>query len=240
MNAKNNQFTLNTEDKKFLGVCAGLADFLEVPTVVIRVITFLACLTWPTLIIVYFVTYWWLKHQSRDDSVHQYFTDSKPGRHFRNVDFRKEIYRNPYNSRIAGVCSGIADYLEIKTFYVRALTLLSFFFFGPFTFFAYLVCWIVLERNPEPPVHMSRRNRRKARKHQKAMDDEDYDLSDMADEMTDGSVKTRRSKKATEENIAMSLKECSDTFQTVETRLRDVEAFITSKKFRLHCEINRI
>lgn len=240
MNANNNQFTLNTEDKKFLGVCAGLADYLEVPTVVIRVITFLACLTWPTLIIVYFVVYWWLKHQDKDDGVHHYFTDSKPGRHFRNVDFHKEIYRNPYNSRIAGVCSGIADYLEIKPFYVRALTLLSFFFFGPFTFFAYLVCWIVLERNPEPPVHMSRRHRRKARKHQKSMSREEYDMSDMADEMLSENGKKHRAKKATEEHIALSLKECSDTFKTVETRLRDVEAFITSKKFRLHCEINRI
>lgn len=235
MNAKNNRFTLNTEKGKFLGVCAGLADFLEVPTVVIRVITFLACLTWPTLIIVYFVAYWWLKHQGKDDNVHHYFTDSKPGRHFRTVDYHKEIYRNPYNSRIAGVCSGIADYLEIKTFYVRALALLSFFFFGPFTFFAYLVCWIVLERNPEPPLRMSRRHRRNARRQQTDMAD-DYDMPDMANE----SVKKQRANKAAEDSIAMSLKECSDTFKTVETRLRDVEAFITSKKFRLHCEINRI
>lgn len=237
MNAKANPFTLDTENKKFLGVCAGLANFLEVPTVVIRVITFLACITWPTLIIVYFVAYWWLKHQSKDDSVHHFFTDSKPGRHFRTVDFHKEIYRNPYNSRIAGVCSGIADYLEIKTFYVRMLTLLSFFLFGPFTFFAYLVCWIVLEKNPEPPVRMSRKQRRRARKQQDTMN---ADEPDMADETMSAHSQSQRTKKATEDNIAMSLKDCANTFQTVETRLRDVEAFITSKKFRLHCEINRI
>ena len=37
-----------------------------------------------------------------------------------------------------------------------------------------------------------------------------------------------------------SVEECADTYLTLENRLRELEAFITSKKFRLHCEINRI
>jgi len=43
-----------------------------------------------------------------------------------------------------------------------------------------------------------------------------------------------------EEAIAMSVKECARTLHAIESRLRHVEAFITSRKFRLHCEINRI
>ena len=46
--------------------------------------------------------------------------------------------------------------------------------------------------------------------------------------------------RADDEHIAMSLKECGAAFRSIEARLRHVEAFITSKKFRLHCEINRI
>lgn len=242
MTATSNRFTLNTQKRRFLGVCAGLADYLEVPTVVIRIITLLACLAWPTLILVYFVTYWWLKHEASEDGVHNFIVDSKPGQHFRSVDYRKPIYRNPHNARIAGVCSGIADYLEIKTFYVRVLTLLSLFIFGPFTFFAYCVGWIVLERNPEPPAHLSRKQRRRARRNKDYDYDakEDYDLSSMEDDTLRSSSRKHQANKDAEANIAMSLKECSKIFNTVEVRLRDVEAFITSKKFRLHCEINRI
>jgi hypothetical protein len=36
------------------------------------------------------------------------------------------------------------------------------------------------------------------------------------------------------------MEECADTYYALENRLRELEAFITSKKFRLHCEISRI
>lgn len=236
MNAKNNRFTLNRENRRFLGVCAALANYLEVPTVVIRIITLLACLTWPTLILVYFITYWWLKQDNQDGKMHNFITGSKTAEHFRNVDYRKAIYRNPNNARIAGVCSGIADYLEIGTFSVRFITLLSFFLFGPFTFFAYLVCWIVLERNPDAPTRGSRRHRRAARRHRHAPRGEAVDAMDE----TESDYDQAGSSSAAQASIAMSMQECSAVFNTIETRLRDVEAFITSKKFRLHCEINRI
>lgn len=234
MSVKSNRFTLNREKKRFLGVCAGLADYLEVPTVVIRIITLLACLTWPTLILVYFVTYWWLKQADQDGRMHNFITDSKTAEHFRGVDYRKAIYRNPNDARIAGVCSGIADYLEIGTFTVRLLTLLSFFIFGPFTFFAYCVCWIVLERNPDAPARGSRRHRRAARRHRRAHNASPEDGTDEAD------YDQPKSSEDAQVSIAMSLQECAQIFSKTETRLREVEAYITSKKFRLHCEINRI
>ncbi|MFT4672816.1 MAG: hypothetical protein ACI945_002160, partial [Pseudohongiellaceae bacterium] len=33
---------------------------------------------------------------------------------------------------------------------------------------------------------------------------------------------------------------CATLYKTLEIRLRDIEAYMTSKQFRLHCEINRI
>ena len=256
MNARSNRFTLNRENRRVLGVCASLADYLEVPTVVIRVICFLAFLSWPTLILIYFGVYWWLKQGNEEGAVHHMISGSKTAEHFRKVDYRKAIYRNPNNARIAGVCSGIADYLEIKTFYVRLVTVLSFFFFGPFTFFAYCVCWLALERDPNAPARRSRRarrhERRRKRRHAK---DEAYDASDVGFDHEDSDAETvssaahrsaeTRSDYARREqdeasHLAMSLKECSEAFRIIEARLRGVEAFITSKKFRLHCEINRI
>jgi len=37
-----------------------------------------------------------------------------------------------------------------------------------------------------------------------------------------------------------SAEDCAAIYQTMETKLRDIEAYMTSKQFRLHCEINRI
>jgi hypothetical protein len=34
--------------------------------------------------------------------------------------------------------------------------------------------------------------------------------------------------------------QCTEVFRLLELRLREIEAYMTSKRFRLHCEINRI
>lgn len=153
--------------------------------------------------------------------MHHMLSASRAAQHFRQVDYAKTLYRNPYKARIAGVCSGIADYLEIKPGFVRLATLLSLFLFGPFTFFAYGVCWIVLERNPDGARHSGSQNRQQHARQQNRQEAE-------------------RDNAVSQELIAMSLRQCADVFTGLETRLREVEAFMTSKKFRLHCEINRI
>ena len=33
---------------------------------------------------------------------------------------------------------------------------------------------------------------------------------------------------------------CTEIYNTMELRLREIEAYMTSKRFRLHCDINRI
>ncbi|MCB1649318.1 MAG: PspC domain-containing protein [Gammaproteobacteria bacterium] len=233
MSAQTNQFRLNRKNRRFLGVCASVADYLEVPTVVVRILCLLACLIWPTLILVYFIAYWWLK-QDREDAegaVRHMIAGSRPAQHFRNVDYHKQLYRNPYNARVAGVCSGIADYLEVRAVWVRFFTLMSFFFFGPFTFFAYGVCWVVLERNPEAPSR--RRRHRHRRRHHR--DEQTAAYEEVPDASPEESAEF-----AEDAQIAMSISECSEVFRTLEGRLRELEAFMTSKKFRLHCEINRI
>lgn len=228
MNTKPNKLTLNRDRKRFCGLCAGLADYLEVPVFIIRVIVVLACLAWPILILVYMAICWWLKKDMNEGKVRSYFSESRTANHFRNVDYRKQMYRNTGNKRIAGVCSGIADYLEVSTRKIRLVTLLSFFLFGPFTFFVYGVLWVVLEKNPHG-YHRYRGQRSRRSGAQR----------DPADEQA-FAPETQSAETLSNASIALSLQECASTFNRLETRLRDVEAFMTSKKFRLHCEINRI
>lgn len=265
MSIRNNRFRLNKQNKRFFGVCAGLADYLEAPVFLIRIIAILACVAWPTLILVYLCTYWWLK--SNDDCDHpdpmfRYVSGSKTAKHFRNLNYKRPLYRNVRAARIAGVCSGIADYLEVRVRLVRVITILSFIFAGPFIFFAYCACWMALEPQPADYVgynqqrYRERRARRKQKKHQrrKSSSSDMHDDALYTTQADDPLYQTQGdeyvndkeayeeaiSEQQIDESIAMSLKECSATFNQIETRLRSVEAYMTSRRFRLHCEINRI
>ena len=226
MSPRNRPFELNLQRKRFLGVCAGLADYLDVSVVLVRVIVVLACISWPTLVLAYFLTYWWLKPEGTG-KVRTFVSASRTAEHFRSLNYRKPLYRGR-DVKVAGVCSGIADYLELRARTVRILAVLSFFVAGPFTFFLYGVLWIALEKAPADSLGLAGR-----RAQQDALQP---DEGDPAQTLNAGT--TRRAD--TQADLAMSVQECAAALRRVEERLRDVEAFITSRRFRLHCEIKRI
>jgi len=60
----------------------------------------------------------------------------------------KKLYRSRADSRIGGVCGGLANYFNIDATLVRLLFLLGLLFVGG-TFFAYIVLMIVI---PEEPI----------------------------------------------------------------------------------------
>lgn len=222
--------TLDRENRKVLGVCGGFARYLEVPSALVRVIYCVACLASPFLIIVYFVMYWLLDDEERParikaamggfsdknkkqqtaapeaDPVTPDTTADSP-----RFDIRKPLYRSRRNVRIAGVCAGVADYLGISTFIVRVVTFLSLFILGGVTLWAYVIFWIVLDKEPK-----ARKVSGQRRGQSQAMDDID------------------------EPDSRLDIDHCSNALRAAEKRLQGVEAFITSKQFRLHCEINRI
>src|SRR5690606_31231327 len=138
MNRSDNPLRLDPAEAKLLGVCAGLARYLGVTPTVIGLMYCIACLAWPPLILADFILYWCLQHVGKRQWKMR-FANSRTADHFRQLDYKRPIYRNPDDKKIAGVCSGFADYLDINPFIVRLLTFLSFFIFGPFTFWAYVV-----------------------------------------------------------------------------------------------------
>lgn len=257
---------LNRRDARWLGVCAGIAEWLDVPTVLVRVIFVICVISWPTLIIGYFLLYFCLDKDITPDKMRNYFKGATTAEHFKQLDYRKPIYRNERNKRIAGVCSGIADYFEVSAFAVRAVTLFSLFLFGPFTFWAYVICIFVFEPDPHvtPTSRQAKRARRKQRraerrarrKTRKSYANEDYEqfAEDVANEAyveikaafqesaRQDEVDEDEFDKTEEDDSATvySRDKCTEIYNTMELRLREIEAFMTSKRFRLHCEINRI
>lgn len=59
----------------------------------------------------------------------------------------KKLYRDPINKSICGVCSGIANYLNVDTTVIRLLWVLVIFFCG-FGILAYFICALIIPMDP--------------------------------------------------------------------------------------------
>lgn len=257
MSVRPGSLHLNRENRRFLGVCAGIADWLDVPTILVRIVFIICVLSWPTLIIGYFILYLCLDKNLTPDRMKDYFANAKTAEHFRQLNYRKPIYKNSRNKRIAGVCSGIADYLEVSTFSVRLVALISLFVFGPFAFWAYIICAFAFDPDPyadpsdrsvrRAAKRAARRERREARHARRHSPPNSYVNEEFEPEAANTkSAASANSQKQderdfrTSEASSFTQAQCTEIFSELETRLREIEAYMTSKRFRLHCEINRI
>jgi phage shock protein C len=237
--------TLDSEKARWLGVCAGIARWLDLPIALVRVIFVICVISWPTLLLAYVITYFFLDRGITPDSVQDYFRGADTAEHFRKLNYRKPLYRYPRRGRIAGVCAGVANYLEIKTFWVRLATLGSLFLFGPFTLLGYVICWIAFDIDPNEPACSSRRaERRRRRAERKAAKKSGTHNKFQRENPTASSpqpdIQNAHSAPNEEKHQHYDEAQCAEVFRLLELRLREVEAYITSKRFRLHCEINRI
>jgi phage shock protein C len=67
---------------------------------------------------------------------------------------RQLLLRARYNKKIAGVCAGMAKYLDVDPTLMRVLWLLLLFALPPAGLIGYLAAWIVMPLEPEayPPT----------------------------------------------------------------------------------------
>jgi len=70
----------------------------------------------------------------------------------------KKLFRNEHDKMIAGVASGLADYLEIDVVIVRLLFLLASIFMAGTGLVAYIILWIVVPVNNDPAARFSKFN----------------------------------------------------------------------------------
>ena len=64
--------------------------------------------------------------------------------------WRDRLTRPREGAKIAGVCAGVARYLDLDVTLVRLVWVLLAIFPPVPGFLAYLVCWIVMEKDPLP------------------------------------------------------------------------------------------
>ena len=57
---------------------------------------------------------------------------------------RRRLARSMYDKKVAGVCGGLAEYLEVDVTLVRVVAVIGLIFSGGTAFLAYLVAWIIM------------------------------------------------------------------------------------------------
>lgn len=70
----------------------------------------------------------------------------------------KRLFRNEYEKVVAGVSSGIAEYMEVDVTIIRLLFVLSTFFLVGTGILVYLVMWIVVPVNNDPAKRFAKFN----------------------------------------------------------------------------------
>jgi len=70
----------------------------------------------------------------------------------------KKLFRNEHDKMIAGVASGLADYMQVEVTIIRLLFALSAIFMAGGGLIAYIVMWIIVPVNNDPAARFSKFN----------------------------------------------------------------------------------
>ncbi len=121
---------------------------------------------------------------------------------------RTQLYRDTRNSKLMGVCAGIADYLDVKVCVVRTMYVLGTLFTGIWPgLFLYIFLGFALKPKPRD-LYQSAAEEKVWKQTRKAPD---YAAADL-----------RRK------------------FRDLERRTAEMEQEVTSKKFKLERELNKL
>ncbi|WP_201286013.1 envelope stress response membrane protein PspC, partial [Klebsiella pneumoniae] len=119
---------------------------------------------------------------------------------------KRELYRDPYNGKIAGVCAGLANYFGLEVWLVRILVITAALLGGTFlVLVAYVAMALMLEKLPK----QYREDIRSQQAH------------------------TLKSKPWAQGQAPKELLHTLDRdLSQVESRIRGVEAYVTSEAFK--------
>jgi len=231
MTRNNQTLKLDREHRKLLGVCAGLANYLGVEPLKVRLVFIACCMFGGWFLIPMYFVCWFLLDES-STTVRAAITDNQAVRHFRTVDYRKKLYRDPANGKILGVCAGIAEYLEISVFTVR-LVFVAMVFLTGFPLLFYIGAGLVLDKKPPGTPSFTRQADVPPEARPQARDrshDAEWQQATKAAAGLEGEHFSKR----------REFQYCARKFAALQTRLARMEAYVTSPRFKLHREFRNI
>lgn len=222
MSSNDRVLYLNKRNRKFLGVCAGLADYLRVDAWAVRLAFVLGLVIGPwfvgpfsffiwLLVPLYFILWlcldvdpeadnsWWSRRSEEEAA--------QPPK-------RMALYRNKKRGKLLGVCAGTADYFGVGTFPIRLITVVAFFMSGTLVGVGYLGAYFLLDDPPEG-------DRGAGPKH--------YSGQPVAPASSqDGRSGNHLAK--------VNVQDCERKLRALQGRLAEMEAYTTSRHYKLHRE----
>lgn len=244
--------TLDREHKKFLGVCAGIAEYLEVEPWTVRLVFMVSILFggW-FLIPIYFIA--WFCLDDKPGVGLSNMAESQPMKHFRTVDYKKQLYRNTEDGKFLGICAGVADYLEVNVFAVRLIFLVLLILTSAIPLVVYFGAYFILDKKPLTRMRGARSDSRRRSESRRAKRNRHADfVEDTFSKMHEGNSdqegenaaedggESARPFTARTYSKRREFKYCARKFTTLQGRLEKMEAYVTSNQFRLHREFKNI
>ena len=138
---------------------------------------------------------------------------------------RGRLYRDRDRGRLGGVCAGLAQYYRMRLWKVRAIALVAVFIIPTVMVIAYVLALIFLPN--APAYQQSSYFERSARTNKKRARRDTYGAG--ADTFTDASRSEGREGLAPSQ---ASVKRTKTKFQDLEARLQEMEAYVTSRRFK--------
>lgn len=155
---------------------------------------------------------------------------------------KPRLYKNTRDARIMGVCAGLADYLDVRVGVVRFLTIVGCIMSGGWLIALYFVVGFILDPKPdhlydedderefrrEEAAHTRRRPSRRERRRERW---------EAKRERREARRERRYWQKAHPSTPDYDTRDIRRRFDEVEKRTQKLEAYMTSKKFRLDREL---
>lgn len=146
-----------------------------------------------------------------------------------NKSVKKQLRRIPSEGRIAGVCAGVADFLGMETWLVRILWFSGFIFSGGFFLIAYIAAWFILDKDERMLNVTSSFN--------KAIKDQ---WSRLGSKDIDEAIEVKSKVWQAGEPPTVAYRDIILQFEGIESRIIEMEGYVTSNQFTLKREIDRL
>ena len=122
-------------DKKIAGVCGGLGEYFDVDPVFFRAVFIVLAILWGAGLLAYIVL--WIMVPVKGEAG--------------AVASGKRLYLSKADRKIAGVCGGLGEFLDVDAVIFRAVFIVLA-FVGGFGILLYIVLWLVMPEGTAPPA----------------------------------------------------------------------------------------
>lgn len=140
-----------------------------------------------------------------------------------------ELFRDPKNGKIAGVCAGIADYFGWETWLVRIFAVSAVLLGAGWIILIYIAGWFILDRKPAQGVMKQDGSQSNA-----------SDAEQPKDDILDASIKVKTRIWQSGEPPKQAFYDIRRKYRKLEGQLRTMEEYVTSPQFTVSREINKL